>query len=112
MIQWKNQVAQQNQEATFKAQVESGRVSEQEKRQTEEMKKNGELEKVKMETEGTNKNYVLAMVTSLLSKGEQIPSYLMPLVNVTMENIMIPLATQNEQQKAEIVQRFRVSWCI
>lgn len=107
MIQWKNQVAQQNQEATFKAQIESAKTTEIEKRQTEEMKKNGELEKVKMETEGTNKNYVLAMVTSLLSKGEPIPNYLMPLVNITMENIMIPLATQNEQQKAEIVQKFR-----
>lgn len=99
--------AQANQEATFKAQVESGRVSEQEKRQTKELEKMVELEKVKAEGESTNKNYVLSMVTSLLSKGEPIPNYLMPLVNVTMENIMIPLATQNEQQKAEIVQKFR-----
>ena len=99
--------AQANQEATFKAQVESGRVSEQEKRQTKELEKMVELEKVKAEGESTNKNYVLSMVTSLLSKGEPIPNYLMPLINVTMENIMIPLATQNEQQKAEIVQKFR-----
>ena len=49
------------------------------------------------------------MVTSLLSKGEQVPASLQPLVNVVMENIMIPLATQNEQQKAAIIQQYQQS---
>jgi len=54
-----------------------------------------------------NKNAVVAMVTSLLSKGEAIPSNLQPVVDVVMENILIPLATQNEQQKAEMIERYK-----
>ena len=44
------------------------------------------------------------MVTSLLGKGVPVPSTLMPLVNATVENLMIPLLAQNEEQKNQIIQ--------
>lgn len=97
----------QNQKATFDAQIQSAKTSEEEKRKTEETKGDIDLESKKVEGETANKNAVVTMVTSLLSKGEQVPASLQPLVNVVMENIMIPLATQNEQQKAAIIQQYQ-----
>ncbi len=47
------------------------------------------------------------MATALLSKGEQIPSYLQPLINATIENIMIPMVAQNEGQKQALIQQMQ-----
>ena len=44
------------------------------------------------------------MVTSLLGKGVPVPAHLMPLVNATVENLLIPLMAQNEEQKNQIIQ--------
>lgn len=107
MLLHRMEETRQNQEATFKAQVESGKVAEQERRETEKEKGSWAVEKEKAAGETMNKNAVVAMVTSLLSKGEAIPSNLQPVVDVVMENILIPLATQNEQQKAEMIERYK-----
>lgn len=101
--------AQQNQDATFKAQIESNKVSEEGKQKTEQVKGEIDLEKARFDGETSNKNAVVAMVTSLLSKGEPIPDNLQPLVNVVIENIMIPLAASNEMQKQEMIQQMRYS---
>ena len=100
-------VAQQNQEATFKAQIESAREGEKGKQETEKVKGQVELESRRMEGETANKNAVVALAQALLSKGEPIPPYLMPLINATVENIMIPLVVQNEQQKQAIIQQMQ-----
>lgn len=100
---------QQNQDATFKAQIESNKVSEEGKQRTEQVKGEIDLEKARFDGETSNKNAVVAMVTSLLSKGEPIPANLQPLVNVVVENIMIPLAASNEMQKQEMIQQMRDS---
>lgn len=104
MIQYQQQTAKQNQDATFKAQIESAKTAEEEKRKTEDNKGEIDLNLKKMETEGANKNAVVAMVTSLLSKGIPIPPEYKPLVNSVVENIMLPLVTQNEDAKAEIME--------
>jgi len=105
---WHQQaVAQQNQEATFKAQIESAKAGEEGKQETERVKGEVDLAAKKMDGETANKTSVVAMVTSLLSKGMPIPASLQPLVDITMENIMIPLAAQNEQQKAEIIEQYK-----
>lgn len=106
-IQYQQQTAQQNQQATFQAQVASAQAAEQAKQQTEQLKGDIELQKEKLSGETANKNYIVAMVTSLLSKGEQIPPYLIPVVSATMENILIPLAVQNDQQKAALIQQYQ-----
>ena len=107
MLLHQQAVAQQNQEATIKGQIDSAQAAEEGKQRTEQVKGEVDLASKKMEGETANKNAVVAMVTSLLSKGEQVPPSLQPLVDVVMENIMIPLATQNEQQKAAIVEQYK-----
>ena len=47
------------------------------------------------------------MVTSLLSKGEPIPPQFMPLVMTVAENMILPLAAENEQQKLQIQEQMR-----
>lgn len=107
MLIWKQETTAANQEATFKAQLASATEGEKEKQNTESLKGQIDLEKARMEGESGNKNAVLAMVTSMLSKGEQIPPYLMPLINSTVENIMIPLVAQNEEQKMAIMEQMK-----
>ena len=103
MLLWKQQTSAENTQATIEGQIKSAQAAELSKQQTEQVKGSIDLEKVKMEGESINKNAVLSMVSALLSKGEQIPPYLQPLVNSVIENIMIPLTAQNEEQKAAIM---------
>lgn len=103
MLIHRAQEIKQNQDATFMAQNESNKTAEEGKRETEKVKGDIDVEKVRMQNEGANKNAVLAMVTSLLSKGEPIPPQYQPLVNAVMENMMIPLVVENEQVRQELV---------
>lgn len=107
MIIWKQQTAEQNQQATFQAQIESTKVAEQGKQQTEQVKGDIDIQKVKIQEESAGKTATLALVTSLLKDGNQIPAYLQPFVNATIENMMIPLVAQNEEQKAAMIQSMR-----
>jgi len=107
MIAHQAEVAKQNQDATFKAQLESTKAGEEGKQETERVKGEIDLASKKMDAESSNKNAVVAMVTSLLSKGQPVPPSLQPIVDVVMENIMIPLAAQNEEQKAAIIEQYK-----
>lgn len=107
MLVHRMEETRQNQDATFKAQIESAKATEEGKQRTEQVKGEIDLESKKIDGETTNKNAVVAMVSSLLSKGEPIPANLQPLVSVVMENIMIPLAAKNEEQKAAIIQQYQ-----
>lgn len=104
MLIWKQETAKQNQEATFKAQMESAKLAEEEKRKTEDNKGDIDLEQKRIEGEWSAKNKTIEMVTSLLGKGVPVPAHLMPLVNATVENLLIPLMVQNEEQKNQIIQ--------
>lgn len=107
MLIWKQQTAQQNQQATIEGQIKYAQAAEQSKQETEQLKGNIEIEKVKLETESSSKTAVITMVTSLLSKGEAIPPMLMPLIQATVENIMIPMVAENEQQKQAMQQQMQ-----
>ena len=107
MLIWKDQTTAKNTQATIDGQVKSAQEAEKSKQETEKVKTDGEIAVKKTEGETMNKNAVVAMVTSLLSKGAQIPATLMPVVNVVMENILIPLAAQNEEQKAAIIKQYQ-----
>jgi len=107
MLLWKAETTAQNTQMTGEIQIKSAQAAEQAKQQTEQIKGDIDLQKEKMAGETASKTAIVTMVTSLLSKGEPIPANLMPLVNVTMENIMIPLAAQNEEQKAALIQQYQ-----
>jgi hypothetical protein len=109
MLLWKQATAEQNQQATFKAQIESAKTTEAEKRQTEADKGQIDLAQKKIEGEWAAKNATIAMVTSLLSKGVPIPANLMPLVNTTVENLILPLMVENEEQKTAIIQSMKAA---
>jgi hypothetical protein len=104
MILHQQQVAQQNQEATFKAQIESAKTTEEEKRKTEDNKGEIDLEQKRIEGDTANKNAVISMVTGLLGKGIPVPANLQPLVNATVESLILPMLAQTEQQKQQIMQ--------
>lgn len=104
LINYQMQTAKQNQEATFQAQMASAKMAEEEKRKTESNKGDIDLEQKRIEGEWSAKNKTIEMVTSLLGKGVPVPAHLMPLVNATVENLLIPLMAQNEEQKNQIIQ--------
>jgi len=107
MLQSQMAQAAQNQDATFKAQNESVITKGEQDRETETTKGDIDLAAKKMDGETSNKNAVVTMVTSMLSKGIPIPASLQPVVDVVMENIIIPLAAQNEEQKSEIIEKYQ-----
>jgi hypothetical protein len=109
MILWKQQTTEQNQQATIQGQIQSAQEGEKSKQATEELKIDGDLQKTKLEGETVNKNAVLTLVTTLLSKPEigGIPPYLMPLVQATIENMMLPLVASTEEQKQAIQQQMQ-----
>lgn len=107
LILYQQQTAKQNQDATFKAQLESTKTAEEGKQDTERVKGDIDIKKVKIQEDSATKVATLTMVTSLLAKGEAIPSYLQPLVNATIENLMIPLVSQSQEQKEAIIQKMQ-----
>jgi hypothetical protein len=103
------EMTQQNQKATFDAQIASAKASEEGKQQTETVKGDIDIEKVKIQEESAVKVSLSAMFTSLLKDGNQIPASMQPVFNAWVENTMIPMVTQNEQQKAAIIQQYQQS---
>lgn len=107
MIIWQRQTAMENQQQTIQGQIQSAQAAEQSKQETENIKGDIDIQKVKIQEESASKTATLTLVTSLLSKGEPIPPYLQPLVNTVIENIMIPMVSENEEQKAAIRQQMQ-----
>jgi hypothetical protein len=107
MLQSQMAQVQQNQEATFKAQMESAKATEEGKQRTEEVKGDIDLASKKMEGETATRTALSTMFTSLLKEGNQIPANLQPVFNAWAENIMIPMVAQNEEQKAAIIEQFK-----
>ena len=107
MLIWQRKTAMENQKQTIDGQIASAQAAEKSKQDTEKVKGDMDIEKTKLQNEGANKNAVLTMVTSILSNGLPIPANLMPLVNVTIENMIIPMMAENEEQKNAIRQQYQ-----
>ena len=107
MIRVHQPAYQQNQQATIQGQIESSKAAEEGKQETERVKGDIDIEKVRIQEESSSKTAILTLVSSLLSKGVAIPAYLQPLVNSVVENIMIPLVAQNDQQKTALIQQMQ-----
>jgi hypothetical protein len=104
MLQSKIAQARENQQMTFEGQAKAAQIAEEEKRKTENNKGQIDLEQKRIEGEWSAKNAVISMVTGLLGKGMPIDASLKPLVNATVENLMLPLLVQNEEQKTAIME--------
>lgn len=111
MLEHRAAEAQQNQQATFQAQVESARVGEEEKRKTKELESEVDLKKGQQTALAQNQTAVLNLMASLLKpSGEggtvgQIPPDLKPLFNAVVENIMIGAIAQTDEQRQAIIQQ-------
>lgn len=107
MLQSQMAQAQQNQEATFNAQLESTKEGERGKQETERVKGDIDIQKVKIQEDSAVKVSLSAMFTSLMKDGAQIPASIQPVFNAWVENTMIPMVAQNEEQKAQIVEQYK-----
>lgn len=107
MLQSQMAQAQQNQEATFNAQLESTKEGERGKQETERVKGDIDIQKVKIQEDSAVKVSLSAMFTSLMKDGAQIPASIQPVFNAWVVNTMIPMVAQNEEQKAQIVEQYK-----
>ena len=100
--------AAQNQDATFKAQVESGRVTEQEKRETEKLKMQNDLTRTITQTQGQMQTStvtgILDIYKECLKQGIPLPEDLKPLAETVLTNVAIPAFMENEQVKKMFLQ--------
>lgn len=107
LIMHQQKTAIQNQEATFKAQIESGKSAEEARQQTEKIKGDLMLEKVRLEGEAANKNATIAMVSSIVGKGGEIPQKYIPFVDAVINNVMLPLVIENEDTMASVARQMQ-----
>jgi len=98
---------QQNQKATFDAQIASAQESEKGKQETEKVKGEVDMAKTKMQEDSATKTALSIMFTTLMKEGSPIPASLQPLFNAWVENNMIPMISQNEEQKAALIQQYQ-----
>lgn len=115
MVIHQQQMQRENLQMTIQGQQDSAKMAEEEKRKTKEMEVTGDIEKSKVAALANNQTAVLNLVSSLLKPaGENntpgnIPADLKPLVNATIENIMVGAIAQSEEQKAQIMEQMQMA---
>lgn len=113
MLLHQQQVAAQNQEATFKAQVESARAGEEEKRLTKELEGQVDIKKAEMAGQAQNRTAVLAGAFAMLQKSQEtgaaIPANMMPLITAVMENVALSAVVSSEEQRAKVQQEMQAA---
>lgn len=115
LIIYQQQTAKQNQDATFKAQIESGKAIEAEKRETKNQEIEGDLKKGQQSALAQNQSATLNLVASLLKPtGEvgvagAIPPTLQPLVDAVVQNVMVASIASTEEQKQQILQQMEMA---
>ncbi len=109
MLESKIQMQQQNVQQTIDGQVKSAQEAEKSKQETEALKGEIDIQKVKVQEDSAIKTSLSVMFTSLMKDGQQIPQNLQPVFNVWVENVMIPMVSQNEEQKQALIQQVQQS---
>src|SRR6185436_19600449 len=94
MIQHQQQMQRENLQMTIQGQQDSAKMAEEQKRETEAMKIDGDVKKSRVAGQANNQSATLNLVATLLKPGTDgvtanIPAFLMPLVNATIENVMV-----------------------
>lgn len=107
MILWKQKTTAENTKATGDIQIASAQAAEKAKQDTENVKGNIDIQKVKIQEESAVKTSLSVMFTALMKEGTEIPTSIQPLYNAWVENTMIPMIAQNEEQKADIMQKYQ-----
>ena len=102
MLLYEEAMAKQNQDATFQAQVESGKQIEQEKRKsmTAEVQMKGQIEN--MVSKEKQKEIILSGIFGVYQKGIPMPPELKGLEAEMIKNVAIPLFAENAANIAAI----------
>lgn len=103
------QQQQENQQATIQGQIQSAQAAEQSKQQTEQVKGDIDIQKVKIQEESATRTALSTMFTSLMKDGTQLQPNIQPIFDVWAENVMIPMVAQNEQQKADMIEKMKMA---
>lgn len=113
MLLWKQQTAAQNQQATIEGQIKSAQAAEEEKRETETIKIDGDIRRSQIAGQSANQTAVLNMATALLTKaqegGGKIPQELQPLIDAVVQNVMVGAVASSEEQKQQIIQQIQAA---
>lgn len=114
MVAYQQQTAKENQDATFKAQVQSAITGEEEKRKTKEIEIDGDIKKSQVAGQAANQSAVINMVAGWLKpttegKIGEVPAEYKPLVNAVMQGIMVSSIAATEEQKAQIVEQMKAA---
>jgi hypothetical protein len=112
MLEHRAAEAQQNQEATFKAQRENSITSEEEKRKTMEREMEIEEKRTNLTGQRQNQTAIVNMVTSWLAPSAdgtagRVPPEYQPIVNAVMQNIMVGAVASTEEQKQKIMEEMQ-----
>jgi hypothetical protein len=104
---WQLGMQQQNQQATIQGQIQSAQAAEQAKQQTVQLQLSMEMQLKKQDGENQSKSAIINMVSAILSKGLPIDATVSPLVNATMQNLMLPMVIENEQTRQAVMQQMQ-----
>lgn len=112
MLQFKTAEARQNQEATFKAQIESGKAVEEEKRKTMQMEMEVERERTRMTGLAQNQSAAVNLYGTLMKPTTDgttptIPPELRVFFKSVLENIMVGAVASTEEQKQQIIAKMQ-----
>lgn len=112
MLEHRAAEAQQNQQATFEAQIQSAKAAEEEKRLTEQMKIDGDIKKTQETGQAQNRTSVINMVTSWLAPSAdgtigKVPPEYQPLVQAVIQNVMVSAIAATEEQKQQIIAKMQ-----
>lgn len=103
------QQAQQNAEMNAKGQQESVMIKGKMDMEMKQFEAQSKTEEIRLQGEAQNKSAVINMVSSILSKGLPIAPNIQPLVDTVMQNLMLPLAVENQQQQQAIIQQMQAA---
>ncbi len=103
-IEGERQQAQEASKYNGDIQVQSLQAKAQADAQMKQMEGQIDIAKATATGEAQNKSAIINMVSAILSKGLPIDATVLPLIQTTIQNLMIPMAVQNEQEKQQIIQ--------
>lgn len=100
---------QQDVENNAMAQQASNQQAAQAKMQQTQMEGEIEVTKSKTTSDGGNKSALINMAAKWVSDGMPQAQFLMPFMQATIENLMLPMVAQNEEQKKQILEQMQAA---
>lgn len=104
MLLWKQQMQQDNQQATIQGQIQSAQAAEQAKQQTVQLELQMKQAISDMESKNRMKEITLQGAFNVMTKGIDVQPEWKPVVSEMIKNLEIPLFAENVQNSAQLQQ--------